>query len=51
MKRTIQLLFLPLTVLLVTSCTKEVELTLKERLHNDYLDVIEEDESDLRNLV
>ena len=46
-----KLLFLPLTILLVTSCAKEQELTLKERLHNAYLDVIEEDESDIRPLV
>ena len=48
------LMLLPLTAFLVVSCTsknKVVSLTLKERLHNAYLDVIEEDTDDLRTLV
>ena len=46
-------LSLPLISLLGVSCSSsnEISLTLKERLHNAYLDVIEEDENDIRNLV
>ena len=51
MTKTAKILFLPFTLLFVSSCAKEAELSLKELLHNAYLDVIEEDESDLRNLV
>ena len=47
------LVTLPFVTLLVIGCgnTQVTPLTIKERLHNAYLDVIEEDETDLRNLV
>ena len=47
------LITLPFVALLVIGCgnTQVTPLTIKERLHNAYLDVIEEDETDLRNLV
>ena len=43
-------LLLTLTSLLVVSCN-EVELTLEERLHNAYLDVIETKEENIKPLV
>ena len=42
---------LPLITLLITGCSGGASLSLRERLHNAFLDVIEEDESDLRPLV
>ena len=43
---------LPLISLFVFSCSKGASpLSLEERLHNAYLDVIEEDENDLRDIV
>lgn len=42
---------LPLMTILVAGCSNNASLSLKERLHNAFLDVIEEDESDLRPLV
>ena len=50
MKTARLLITLPFLTTLLISCSHN-ELSLKERLHNAYLDVIEEDESDLRTLV
>ena len=47
-----RIIILPLLSVLLFSCSnKAAVLSLEERLHNAYLDVIEEDESDFRNLV
>ena len=46
-----KLLFLSLISVLLVSCSNKAPLTLEDRLHEAYLDVIEEDEKDLRPLV
>lgn len=46
-----KVLILPLISVLLVSCSNKTPLTLEERLHEAYLDVIEEDENDLRPLV
>jgi len=42
---------IPLISTLLVSCSNKAHLTLEERLHEAYLDVIEEDETDIRPLV
>lgn len=51
MKRVNRLIYVPFLSLLLSACNNSTPISLKERLHNAYLDVIEEDESDLRPLV
>ena len=46
-----KVLILPLISVFLVSCSNKTPLTLEERLHEAYLDVIEEDENDLRPLV
>ena len=46
-----EVIILPLMVITLVQCSKSTPISLKERLHNAYLDVIEEDENDLRPLV
>ena len=52
MNITKKLFVFPILSIFIFSCSKATSpLSLKERLHNAYLDVIEEDENDLRDLV
>ena len=52
MNITRKLFVFPILSIFIFSCSKAtLPLSLKERLHNAYLDVIEEDENDLRDLV
>ena len=46
-----KVLILPIISTLLVSCSTKAPLTLEERLHEAYLDVIEEDEKDIRPLV
>lgn len=46
-----RLLMLPLTSVLLFSCSNSKELSLEERLHNAYIDVLETKEKNLRHLI
>lgn len=51
MKANRKVLLLPLTTILLFSCTNTASISLEERLHKAYLDVIETKEENIRTLV